>query len=331
MNHNIRKLSYKISKERPDIDIKEYMLNDIYQKTIYVGSRINSNTFSDIIIFDKDNIKNKSTILAEIGHFTPLNDGLLLDLNEGSIHELINSKSNEYRKTYFNNYQITIPYDKININNNRVLVRQDREIIYEELNEKIDNNFKLIKQLNAQNLRNKDKISNLSIKQNKLTVSIDSLNKLDKEKTLYKKYFIKLNQTKNSINNLNNNIKNNNAIIPNYLNEINRYKVELHKKFSIPFACLIFILLGIPLGIVSKKGSFSISIAISLGFFILYWSMLTLGEYLGDEGKLNPAFAMWMGNIFIGILSICLFYISSNENVQSISNFMKLSFLKKNK
>ena len=331
MNHNIRKLSYKISKERPDIDIKEYMLNDIYQKTIYVGSRINSNTFSDIIIFDKDNIKNKSTILAETGHFTPLNDGLLLDLNEGSIHELINSKSNEYRKTYFNNYQITIPYDKININNNRVLVRQDREIIYEELNEKIDNNFKLIKQLNAQNLRNKDKISNLSIKQNKLTVSIDSLNKLDKEKTLYKKYFIKLNQTKNSINNLNNNIKNNNAIIPNYLNEINRYKVELHKKFSIPFACLIFILLGIPLGIVSKKGSFSISIAISLGFFILYWSMLTLGEYLGDEGKLNPAFAMWMGNIFIGILSICLFYISSNENVQSISNFMKLSFLKKNK
>ena len=164
-----------------------------------------------------------------------------------------------------------------------------------------------------------------------MTVSIDSLNKLDKEKTIYKKYFIKLNQTKNSINNLNNNIKNNNAIIPNYLNEINRYKVELHKKFSIPFACLIFILLGIPLGIVSKKGSFSISIAISLGFFILYWSMLTLGEYLGDEGKLNPAIAMWMGNIFIGILSICLFYISSNENVQSISNFMKLSFLKKNK
>ena len=78
----------------------------------------------------------------------------------------------------------------------------------------------------------------------------------------------------------------------------------------------IFILLGIPLGIVSKKGSFSISIAISLGFFIIYWSLLNVGEFLGDEGKLNPAFSMWIGNIFIGILSIYLFYISSNENVK---------------
>ena len=333
MNHNIRKLSYKISKERPDIDIKEYMLNDIYQKTIYVGSRINNSTFSDIIIFNKDNIKNQSTILAETGHFTPLNDGLLLDLNEGSIHELINSENNEYRKTYFSNYQITIAYDQMNANHNRTLVRQDREIIFEELNKKIKTNFKQIEQLNSQNIQSKNKISDLSIKEKKLSTRIDSINNLgiDKDKKTYKEYFIKLNQTKNSINNLNNSITNNNAIIPKYLNEINRYKVELHKKFSIPFACLIFILLGIPLGIVSKKGSFSISIAISLGFFIFYWSMLTLGEYLGDEGKINPAFAMWMGNIFIGALSICLFYISSNENIRSINNYIKLSFIKKNK
>ena len=52
---------------------------------------------------------------------------------------------------------------------------------------------------------------------------------------------------------MNNNIKKNNTIIPLYLKDINRYNVELHKKFSIPIACLIFILLGIPLGIISKK------------------------------------------------------------------------------
>ena len=331
MNHNIRKLSYKISKERPDIDIKEYMLNDIYQKTIYVGSRINNNTFSDIIIFNKDNIKNQSTILAETGRFTPLSDGLLLDLNGGSIHEIINSKNNEYRKTYFNNYQITIAYDKINSNQNRVLVREDREIIFEELNKKIKANFKQIEQLNNQDIQSKNKISNLSIKEKILSTSIDSINNLGKDKKTYKEYFIKLNQTKNSINNLNNSINNNSIIIPKYINEINRYKVELHKKFSIPFACLIFILLGIPLGIVSKRGSFSISIAISLGFFIFYWLMLTLGEYLGDEGKVNPAFAMWMGNLFIGVLSICLFYISSNENFRSINNYINLSFIKNKK
>ena len=41
-----------------------------------------------------------------------------------------------------------------------------------------------------------------------------------------------------------------------------------------------------------------------------------IGEFLGDEGKLNAALSMWIGNIFIGILSIYLFYISSNESIQ---------------
>jgi len=100
--------------------------------------------------------------------------------------------------------------------------------------------------------------------------------------------------------------------------------VELHKKFAIPIACIIFILLGIPLGIVSKKGSFSISITISLGFFIIYWSLLTVGEFLGDEGKLNPALSMWIGNIFIGILSIFLFYIASNEHIKINNNLLKI-------
>ena len=66
--------------------------------------------------------------------------------------------------------------------------------------------------------------------------------------------------------------------------------------------------------VISKKGNFSISIAVSLGFFILYWALLTVGEFLGDEGKLNPALAIWLGNISIGLLSIYLFYASITEN-----------------
>ena len=94
MNHNMRKLSYQISKERPDIEIKENMINVIYEKIIYVGDRINSNTFNEIVIFNKDNIRNKTTILSESGSFISLNDGIILDLYNGSIHENINS-SNE--------------------------------------------------------------------------------------------------------------------------------------------------------------------------------------------------------------------------------------------
>ena len=41
---------------------------------------------------------------------------------------------------------------------------------------------------------------------------------------------------------------------------------------------------------------------------------MTVGEFLGDEGRLNAALSMWLGNIFIGTISIYLFYISTTEN-----------------
>ena len=69
-----------------------------------------------------------------------------------------------------------------------------------------------------------------------------------------------------------------------------------------------------------KKGNFSISIAVSLGFFVLYWALLTIGEFLGDEGHLNPGLAIWLGNISIGLISLYLFYASTTEN-----NIIKLS------
>ena len=71
MNHNIRKLSYQISKNRPDIEIKENMLNSIYDKMIFVGDRINKQSFSDIVLFDKNN--NKILTASQYGKFIDLN------------------------------------------------------------------------------------------------------------------------------------------------------------------------------------------------------------------------------------------------------------------
>ena len=52
MNYNVRELSYSISKNRPDIEFQENLLNELSDKIIYLGKRINTNTFSEIVIFD---------------------------------------------------------------------------------------------------------------------------------------------------------------------------------------------------------------------------------------------------------------------------------------
>ena len=320
MNHNMRKLSYQVSKERPDIEIKENMINILYEKIIYVGDRIGEKSFSNIIIFNKESIKNKTTILAEQGTFKSLSDGIILNLYNGSIHENIKSSNNEYRKTYFEKYKILIPFNKINLDKNRVLIKNDREMDLETILTEIKLKEYEINELNDNNYKSSIKISELIAEKEQFDIELNNENK---------KNNIRLNQIQTSINNIKNNIRKNDKIIPLFENDLNKYKVELHKRFSIPIACIIFILLGIPLGIVSKKGNFSISITISLGFFIIYWALLTIGEFLGDEGTLNAALSMWIGNIFIGILSIYLLYISSNENFIINNKFINIKKLLK--
>ncbi len=83
--------------------------------------------------------------------------------------------------------------------------------------------------------------------------------------------------------------------------------VELHKKFSIPFACLVFTLVGLPLGITSRRGGKSSGFALSMLLYSVYYFFLTGGEGVGDSGKIPPAIAIWSPNIFLGLIGLYIF------------------------
>ena len=100
--------------------------------------------------------------------------------------------------------------------------------------------------------------------------------------------------------------KANRTIISGYLKNINRNetkinknKVEIHKKFAIPIASIIFIIIGAPLGIIIRKGNLAMSMAISLMFFVLYYILIVGGEQLADKNLFNPIISMWIPNIII--------------------------------
>ncbi|MBC8144265.1 MAG: LptF/LptG family permease, partial [bacterium] len=99
------------------------------------------------------------------------------------------------------------------------------------------------------------------------------------------------------------------------LRRANQYLVEIHKKFSIPAACLVFVLVGAPLGIVVRRGNFGVSAAIALAFFVVYWACLILGEKLADRLLLSPFVAMWMANFVIGAIGVYLTILVSREVV----------------
>jgi lipopolysaccharide export system permease protein len=85
---------------------------------------------------------------------------------------------------------------------------------------------------------------------------------------------------------------------------INTYLVEYHKKFSIPIACLVFVLVGAPLGIIIRKRGAAVSAGTSLSVFCLYWMFLIGGEGLADRGFIPPFLAMWAPNLLFGIMGL---------------------------
>ncbi len=80
----------------------------------------------------------------------------------------------------------------------------------------------------------------------------------------------------------------------------NPYLVEIHKKFAIPAACLVFSVLGVPLGIRAHRGGRWGSFVALLPIVLFYYFGLTLGENIGDYGRIPPWLAMWAPNIIVG-------------------------------
>ncbi|MDP2984853.1 MAG: LptF/LptG family permease [Candidatus Latescibacter sp.] len=89
--------------------------------------------------------------------------------------------------------------------------------------------------------------------------------------------------------------------------QIASFKVEMNKRDSIPFAAIIFVLLGAPLGILVKRSGASIGIGISIGFFAVYYLFLSGGESAGDRMLIPPWLSMWAPNIIMGIMGLFLF------------------------
>jgi lipopolysaccharide export system permease protein len=84
-------------------------------------------------------------------------------------------------------------------------------------------------------------------------------------------------------------------------------QVEIHKKYSLAFACLVFVLIGAPLATRFPRGGLGLVIAASTGIFAIYWMGLIGGEDLAERGLAPPWLAMWITNIVFTGMGLILF------------------------
>jgi len=332
MNHKARMLTSDISRKRPDLDFEVgYFIETIPEYTFLLGSR-DGEVFEDITIFSNRKDQNQKTITAQTGKISTMDYGVVLHLLDGVIHEYMGNEKNEYQQIYFQKYQVTIPVENMVLNRRNSSVRGDREMTFGMMKDKISSYEHKI--VNVQD-RIRDRLIGESEKL-KIASGLDSISILTPSiaREVIASYQLtmkdsiagiegaSLTRVNRRLKNLVRGIESDLLLIKSYTNSINKYLVELHKKFSIPFASIVFILIGAPLGMMARKSGFAVSMAFSLGFFIIYWIFLISGEEFADRGYLSPALSMWIPNLILAPIGLIMCYRHSLEQ-----RFLNLDFL----
>lgn len=93
------------------------------------------------------------------------------------------------------------------------------------------------------------------------------------------------------------------------------FLIELNRKFTIAFSCLVLFFIGAPLGAIIRKGGLGLPVVMSVLFFLIYHIISTIGEKSVKEGSLSPFLGMWIAIICLSPLGIFLTYKATVDSV----------------
>ena len=307
MNFKARMLSGDIYRKRPGLNIEPgYFMDDLPDYSIIIRDKENE-ILKDVRIFSKSGRETQTSIHSKTGKLSTIDDAIILDLFDGEIHELDLRDYGNYRRIEFNKHKITIPADDLFLNRRDTTSRSDREMTIGMILDKrkdITNRINIVKgRIGRAFIRTgNDSIvppsyeeSETILNQYKASFSSDTTKSGDEIYRNDKDIDIAIRQLRNEYN-----------LLRSYDKSNNKYEVELHKKFSLPVACILFIMTGASLGVLFRKGGFTIATSLSFGFFLVYYVLMIGGEDLADRTILTPMVGIWFPNVLLFLIATYL-------------------------
>jgi len=325
MNYNARLLARDIYQKKPELTIEPGYFVDMIPQYTMIVKELDGKEFKDVKIFSKNTSSEQTTIYAERGSLDSKGGIITVNLQNGEIHEIDLENYDHYRKIKFGTHQIIISIDDLLLNRTSEANRTDREMKVPAMIEKIQQNKLSIEQIKNRITTVKQDIGINSDNEMTLRNIIDEIENLknndmpkNEEAREYNKDIPRAEYEQNEkIRSLNNNARqfqNEFTLIENYEKNNNKYLVEIHKKFTLAVACVLFTLVGAPLGILVRKGGITIASALSITFFLIYYILLIWGEQLADRALLDPAIGSWMPNIVLFIVGLIILFLSDKKN-----------------
>ena len=303
-NHRLVSLMIDIGKMKPTLEIKENIFSTaIDGYTILVREKEDkTGRIKDIQIFRTKKGTVPVTIIAERGKmsFIDSENVLSFELEDGEIHEMPDpSDISTYRKTLFSNFTINIRDTERRLERSKHSYRSDREMSSRMMRDKVAqidgeiDSYSRDMHISAE----KEMVGTLS---KAMAFDAFEIEETDRPAAPSSRAERRAKQK------IRNPAEQQMYALETILRRItgledqkSRFEVEIHKKYSIPFSCIIFVLLGAPLAIRSGKKGMTMSIAFSILFFLVYYVFLITGETIADRRLLEPWIAMWLPNIVL--------------------------------
>ncbi len=334
-NQRARSLFIDIRTKKPGFDLKPNEFYEGIEGYIFLVKDINNETDSlyNVTLLqspNSDENRKEATIKADRGILKSSEDGQLLTLflfDGTTMRYLTRTTSYEpvVEETHFDRYRISFDLSDLSFSrsnpdqrtrNDRTMSSQAMITVVDSLREEkkrqiqesftAKNSFMLpsdtIESRNSYQLQLKSSRAGVSDTVKKVESEYLAINLMDNRRTqigLAEMAISELRKYKSNIENLETNVSWRES-------RIARYLVEVHKKFSIPFACIIFVLVGAPIGMFTRKGNIGYAALYGTGFLTFYWISLIQGEKLADRLFISPFWSMWFSNIVLGIAGLYL-------------------------
>ena len=286
-NHRLKVLLMDVNRKSPTLTLKEQVINDIQtvnMQTRYFlqAARIDARTnkLRDVVIYDLSRPGVDRTIYADSGRmaFNREQTNLFLTLHEGSIQEIRDAEPDNYQRVFFKQQLLEVKgIGNVLDRTKEDSYRSDREMSLGMLQTAVDSS----------------KVELGRIQEDARKYGTRAVEEVVRSGNVEGQTV----QTASEMRMLA-------ARAQTEQRRINEYQVEYHKKFAIPFACIVFVLIGAPLAIRFPRGGPGMVIAISLLIFGIYYMSLIGGESLGDKGTIKPFWGPWAPNLLFLLLSL---------------------------
>ncbi|HKB86829.1 MAG TPA: LptF/LptG family permease [Ignavibacteriaceae bacterium] len=299
-NHQAKILMQDISRQKPTLSLEPGVFSQEVSNYAILAREINqnSNELGEITIYDYSDPREIKVVTAEKGkiYFSKDQTKLIMNLENGEIHESDVSKTNLYRRIRFDRHRIAMDGAQFTFQQSALgSPRGERELSASAMREIVDS-------LSISEAQYREDLSDEARKYfyvdstfRKITTPTSTAN----PKMVYTRLLDRLRDEKNTV-------------VSRYKrleakkNEVTKYKVEIFKKYALPAACIVFVLIGAPLGTMTKRGGFGVAASISLFFFLIYWAFLIGGEKLAERDFFSAFWGMWSANILLTIAGILL-------------------------